>query len=234
MKRLGGVFPHVSDQFWIPKIQGWKTPPSFLFQMGFGPDLGTNSPGSASDTQLDSRPSSPRPRRPPKPALGPSGAFDAVLQDVARPSDSVEPFLHQGFVYVPRLIDPDVARSVDQAVARTNSRARRFSSMISGGTRQIQLDYFGGADGEAVSQLVALVMASAAVRRVAAMMWGEGVELHTTSRFVLEGGREQIPHADSLYPNAIVVLISLKQGQARARVRVRTLSTPTPSQSPSR
>ena len=116
-----------------------------------------------------------------------------------------------------RLVGPELLHKLNEVVDRQGSRSRRFAKVISGGVTQMSMDQFGCHELGFVSRLAAELVESPVIRQAADALWGDGVtpvSLCTASRLVLEGGSEQIPHADALFPNAIVVLVSMKEGQA--------------------
>ena len=83
---------------------------------------------------------------------------------------------------------------------------------------QLAMDMFTCDEMEHVSQLAHEIVSSSVVQNASAALWGDSVlqgtqKICVASRLVLEGGREQMPHADALFPNALVVLISMKPGQ---------------------
>ena len=133
----------------------------------------------------------------------------------------IDRFRRDGVVVVSRLVSPALLNLLNKSVDRLGSRARRYSKVLSGGVIQLAMDMFGTKELTYVSRLAAELVESQVIKQAAAALWGEGDSgtsppLYASSRLVLEGGSEQIPHADALYPNAIVVLLSMRSGQARS------------------
>lgn len=139
------------------------------------------------------------------------------------PSSTPSPsFLNLGFVGIRKFAPVDVVKELNSAADRPNSRARMAAEIISGGALQITMDDFSPAEVALADELCSVILASPPLHFAAKMLWGADAanDLQIVSRTILEGGGEQMPHADSLYPTALVALISMRDGQASTNFHV--------------
>lgn len=123
-----------------------------------------------------------------------------------------DPWFSYGFVGVRKWLPAALVAKLDAAASRPGSKARHLATVISGGVTQIDMAFFNAAERKHADLTVDLLLDSLWVRRAADELWGAGVKVRCCARMVLEGGSEQIPHADALYPNALVAVISLRDG----------------------
>ena len=128
-------------------------------------------------------------------------------------------FRRHGFVGVRNWVPRRLVTALNAAADRPNSQARQRAQVISGGTLQLSMSNFSQTEKVAVEELCASLLSSKPVLRAAAALW-PGVRLRTSASYVLEGGTEQLPHADSLYPNALIACVSLRDGQMPTKVHV--------------
>jgi len=144
-----------------------------------------------------------------------------IEDDLGFYQDLRRSFPLQGYAHVPGLIPPDIIAEINAAADRRGSRARRNSKTISGSTIQMDTELFTQSEQTHVQALVSTLLNSSVVQVAASALWGGGrhsVPMRAISCSILEGGTQQMPHADALYASALVVLISLRESQAPTTV----------------
>ena len=101
----------------------------------------------------------------------------------AQSSDSgVRWFPHLGFVGVRSWVPCRVLESLNAAIDREGSLARRYAEVISGGGMQLNMEHFNSSEKAIMRQLSEILLASRPVRNAAAALWGDHVRLRIQAR----------------------------------------------------
>ena len=150
---------------------------------------------------------------------GHSFGCSAESSSSAPPPSASDAFCRLGFLGVRSWVPRTLLEELNAAVDRQGSRARMTADVISGNALQINMDALGSHGIYVADELCSLLISSPPVVSAAEALWGpQGTSrnggLRIVSRTILEGGSEQIPHADSAFATALVAIVSMHDGQA--------------------